>query len=45
MVCYWDYPENRDLFAIDPAITYNKDDCFAMGHVDQELRVRLNMPR
>lgn len=45
MVCYWDYLENRDLFAIDPAIIYNKDDCLAMWHVDQELRVRLNLPR
>ena len=45
MVCYWDYLENRDLFAIDPAITYNQDDCLAMWHVDQVLRVRLNLPR
>jgi uncharacterized protein len=41
MVCYWDYLENRDLFAIDPAITYNQDDCLAMWHVDQELARRL----
>jgi predicted RecB family nuclease len=33
MVCYWDYLENRDLFAIDPAITYNQDDCLAMWHI------------
>jgi hypothetical protein len=45
MVCYWDYLENRDLFAIDPAITYNQDDCLAMWHVDQVLRVRWNLPR
>jgi uncharacterized protein len=41
MVCYWDYLENRDLFAIDPAITYNQDNCLAMWHVDQELARRL----
>ena len=37
MVCYWDYLENRDLFAIDPAITYNQDDCLAMWHIDGVL--------
>ncbi len=42
MVCYWDYLENRDLFAIDKAITYNQDDCMAMWHVDQVLERRLN---
>jgi uncharacterized protein len=41
MVCYWDYLENRDLFAIDPALIYNEDDCRAMWHVDQELQTRL----
>jgi predicted RecB family nuclease len=41
MVCYWDYLENRDLFAIDKAIVYNEDDCLAMWHVDQELAKRL----
>jgi len=41
MVCYWDYLEYRDLFAIDPAITYNEDDCLAMWHIDQELARRL----
>ena len=37
MACYWDHLENRDLFAIDPALIYNEDDCRAMWHVDQEL--------
>lgn len=37
MVCYWDYLENRDLFAIDPAITYNQDDCLAMWHIHSVL--------
>ena len=41
MVCYWDYLENRDLFAIDRAVIYNEDDCMAMWHVDQELARRL----
>jgi predicted RecB family nuclease len=41
MVCYWDYLENRDLFAIDSALIYNEDDCMAMWHVDQELARRL----
>jgi len=41
MVCYWDYLENRDLFAIDRALIYNEDDCRAMWHVDQELQARL----
>jgi predicted RecB family nuclease len=41
MVCYWDYLENRDLFAIDRAVIYNEDDCMAMWHVDQELTRRL----
>jgi predicted RecB family nuclease len=41
MVCCWDYLENRDLFAIDPALIYNEDDCRAMWHVDQELQTRL----
>jgi predicted RecB family nuclease len=45
MVCYWDYLENRDLFAIDRALLYNEDDCLAMWHVDQELRKRLNLPQ
>lgn len=44
MVCYWDYLENRDLFAIDPALIYNQDDCIAMWHVDQELARRLRPP-
>jgi predicted RecB family nuclease len=44
MVCYWDYLENRDLFAIDRALIYNEDDCLAMWHVDQELPRRLNLP-
>src|SRR5262245_33924734 len=43
MVCYWDYLENRDLFAIDPALIYNEDDCRAMWHVDQELTRRLSV--
>jgi predicted RecB family nuclease len=42
MVCYWDYLENRDLFAIDRAVIYNEDDCRAMWHVDQELARRLS---
>ncbi|MGH7817469.1 MAG: TM0106 family RecB-like putative nuclease [Candidatus Binatia bacterium] len=37
MVCYWDYLENKDLFAIDRALVYNEDDCMAMWHVEQEL--------
>ena len=41
MVCYWDYLENTDLFAIDRALIYNEDDCRAMWHVDQELQTRL----
>jgi predicted RecB family nuclease len=41
MVCYWDYLENKDLFAIDRALIYNEDDCRAMWHVDQELARRL----
>lgn len=41
MVCYWDYLENRDLFAIDRAVIYNEDDCRAMWHVDLELTRRL----
>jgi len=40
MVCYWDYLENRDLFAIDRALIYNEDDCRAMWHVDQALSSR-----
>ena len=43
MVCYWDYLENRDLFAIDRALIYNQDDCMAMWHVDQELARRLRL--
>lgn len=38
MVCYWDYLENRDFFAIDRAIIYNEDDCRAMWHVDRRLQ-------
>ncbi|HWH78729.1 MAG TPA: TM0106 family RecB-like putative nuclease, partial [Candidatus Binatus sp.] len=45
MVCYWDYLENLDLFAIDRALIYNEDDCMAMWHVDQELERRLQRPR
>jgi len=41
MVCYWDYLDCRDLFAIDPALIYNEDDCRAMWHADQELARRL----
>jgi predicted RecB family nuclease len=41
MVCYWDYLENKDLFAIDRALIYNEDDCMAMWHVDQELAMKL----
>jgi uncharacterized protein len=41
MACYWDYLENRDLFAIDRALIYNEDDCMAMWHVDQTLQARL----
>ncbi|HLN87679.1 MAG TPA: TM0106 family RecB-like putative nuclease [Candidatus Limnocylindrales bacterium] len=41
MVCYWDYLENKDLFAIDRALTYNEDDCMAMWHVDQSLAMRI----
>jgi predicted RecB family nuclease len=44
MVCYWDYLEYRDLFAIDPALVYNEDDCVAMWRVDQELARRLSSP-
>ena len=44
MVCYWDYLENKDLFAIDRALIYNQDDCLAMWHVDQELPRRLWRP-
>jgi hypothetical protein len=44
MVCYWDYLENRDLFAIDRALVYNEDDCRAMWHADQELTRRLTPP-
>ena len=40
MVCYWDYFDNRDLFAIDRALIYNEDDCRAMWHVDQALNSR-----
>ena len=42
MVCYWDHLDCRDLFAIDPALIYNEDDCRAMWHVDQELIRRLS---
>lgn len=42
MVSYWDYLDNRDLFAIHRAIVYNEDDCRAMWHVDQELTRRLD---
>ena len=45
MVCYWDYLENKDLFAIDRALIYNEDDCRAMWHVDQELTRRLSAAR
>jgi len=45
MVCYWDYLENRDLFAIDRALIYNEDDCKAMWHVDQELAGWFNAAR
>jgi uncharacterized protein len=45
MVCYWDYLENRDLFAIDRALIYNEDDCLAMWHVDQALGRWLNDQR
>jgi predicted RecB family nuclease len=41
MVCYWDYLENTDLFAIDRALIYNEDDCRAMWYVDQQLQTRL----
>jgi uncharacterized protein len=44
MACYWDYLENKDLFAIHPALIYNEDDCMAMWHVDQELARRLRPP-
>ncbi len=44
MVCYWDYLENKDLFAIDRAIIYNQDDCMAMWHVDQKLARGLYRP-
>jgi len=37
MVCYWDFLDNTDLFAIDRALIYNEDDCLAMWHVDQRL--------
>ena len=43
MVCYWDYLENRDLFAIDRAVIYNEDDCRAMWHVDQALAVQFSI--
>ena len=43
MVCYWDHLENKDLFAIHPALIYNEDDCMAMWHVDRELHARLNL--
>jgi uncharacterized protein len=42
MACYWDYLENRDLFAIDRAILYNEDDCLAMWHVDRELDTKIS---
>jgi hypothetical protein len=41
MSSYWDYLDNKDLFAIHKAIIYNEDDCMAMWHVDQELATRL----
>ncbi len=41
MVCYWNYLDNTDLFAIDPALIYNEDDCRAMWHVDWEIARRL----
>jgi uncharacterized protein len=41
MVCYWDYLDNKDLFAIHKARIYNEDDCMAMWHVDQELQRKL----
>jgi len=41
MASYWDYLDNKDLFAIHKAIIYNEDDCMAMWHVDQELAKRL----
>jgi predicted RecB family nuclease len=41
MVCYWDYLENRDLFAIHRALIYNEDDCRAMWHVDMALEENL----
>ena len=44
MVCYWDYLDNADLFAIDRALIYNEDDCLAMWHVDQALSGRV-IPR
>jgi len=44
MVCYWDYLENTDLFAIDRALIYNEDDCVAMWHVDQALQARVTTP-
>jgi predicted RecB family nuclease len=43
MVCYWNYLDNTDLFAIDPALIYNEDDCRAMWHVDWEIARRLKM--
>jgi uncharacterized protein len=43
MVCYWDYLDNTDLFAIDPALIYNEDDCRAMWHVDWEITKRLKL--
>ncbi|MSP37343.1 MAG: TM0106 family RecB-like putative nuclease [Deltaproteobacteria bacterium] len=43
MVCYWDYLDNADLFAIDRALIYNEDDCKAMWHVDEELSRRLKL--
>jgi uncharacterized protein len=43
MACYWDYLDNKDLFASHKAIIYNEDDCMAMWHVDQELERRLKV--
>ena len=43
MVCYWDYLDKRDLFAIDKALIYNEDICRAMWHVDQNLTARLQL--
>jgi len=41
LACYWDDLDNKNLFAIHNAIIYNKDNCMAMRHVDQELAKRL----